>query len=112
MKDTLDIFLSNARIHCDFSRSTLLQAYAPDPTPFADEYLVEKLETKAGWSYPSVDEEWLLGYHHELTDFVEAVRYDRAPLSDGRLGRAVVAVIYSAYLSAAAGRPVELASAA
>lgn len=111
MRDTLDVYLSNARLHCDFSRSTLLQAYAPDPTPFADEYLVEKLETKAGWSFPSVDEEWLLGYHHELADFVEAVRQDRAPLSDGRLGRAVVEVIYSAYLSAAEGRPVAIPAA-
>ena len=66
IKDTLDIFLSNARIHCDFSRSNLLQAYAPDPTSFQEEYLAEKLETKAGWSFPSVDEEWLMGYHQEL----------------------------------------------
>jgi predicted dehydrogenase len=108
MKDTLDIFLSNARIHCDFARSTLLQAYAPDPSPFADEYLVEKLETKAGWSFPSIDEDWLLGYHHELRDFIEAVKYDQEPLSTGRLGRAVVEVIYGAYLSAEEGRPVQL----
>ena len=108
MKDTLDIFLSNARIHCDFARSSLLQAYAPDPSSFANEYLVEKLETKAGWSFPSIDEDWLLGYHHELRDFVEAVRYDREPLSTGRLGRAVVEVIYGAYLSAEEGRPVQL----
>ncbi len=108
MKDTLDIYLSNARIHCDFARSTLLQAYAPDTTSFADEYLVEKLETKAGWSYPSIDEDWLLGYHHELRDFVEAVKFDREPLSTGRLGRSVVEVIYSAYLSAEEGRPVQL----
>lgn len=108
MKDTLDVFLSNARIHCDFARSTLLQAYAPDPTPFADEYLAEKLETKAGWSFPSIDEEWLLGYQHELRDFVAAVKEGRAPLATGRLGRDVVEVIYSAYLSAAEGRPVQL----
>ena len=96
MKDTLDIYLSNARIHCNFSRSDALEAYAPDATVFADEYLVEKLETKAGWSSPSIDEDRFLGYRDELLDFVEAVRFDRAPLSDGELGRSVVQLVYSA----------------
>ena len=112
MKDTLDIFLSNARIHCDFSRSDALQAYAPDPEVFEGEYLAEKLETKAGWSFPSIDEMWLLGYQQELRDFVEAVKFGREPLSDARLGRSVLEVIYSAYLSAEEGRIVDLASAA
>ena len=108
MKDTLDIYLSNARMHCDFSRTNTLQAYAPDATVFEGEYLMEKLETQAGWSFPSVDEEWFLGYRWELQDFVEAVKFDREPLADGRLGRDVVNVIYSAYLSAAEGRLVRL----
>jgi len=108
MRDTLDVYLSNARIHCDFARSSLLQAYAPDPNVFASEYITEKLETKAGWSFPSVGEEWLLGYHLELEDFLAAVRCDRPPLSDGRLGREVVRVTYAAYLSAAEGRAVDL----
>ena len=75
---------------------------------FEGEYLMEKLETQAGWSFPSVDEEWFLGYRWELQDFVEAVKFDREPLADGRLGRDVVNVIYSAYLSAAEGRLVRL----
>ena len=74
MKDTLDIFLSNARIHCNFSRNNTLEAYAPDATVFESEYLVEKLETKAGWSSPSIDEDWFLGYRDELLDFIEAVQ--------------------------------------
>ena len=108
IKDTLDVFLSNARIHCDFARTNLVEAYAPDGSVFEDEYLVEKLETKAGWSFPSVGEEWLFGYQSELKDFVEAVKFDRAPLSDGQLGREVVRAIYSAYLSAEEGRVVLL----
>ena len=112
MKDTLDIFMSNARIHCDFSRSNALQAYAPDPSVFEGEYLAEKLETKAGWSFPSIDESWLLGYQQELRDFVEAVKFNRAPLSDAYLGRNVLEVIYSAYLSAEQGKVIKLKSAA
>lgn len=108
MKDTMEIYMSNARIQCNMSRNTAIEAYAPSPDSFADEYLVEKLETKAGWSFPAVDEEWELGYLEEIRDFVEAVRQDREPLSDGQLARDVVNVIYGAYLSAEQGRPVKL----
>jgi predicted dehydrogenase len=69
---------------------------------------MEKLETNAGWSNPSIDEDWLLGYHHELRDFVEAVQDDREPLATGQLGRDVVEVIYAAYLSAEEGKSVRL----
>ncbi len=106
--NTLDIFLANGRIKCDMTHSTLLQAYAPSPQVFAGEYLAEKLETKAGWSFPSIDEEWLLGFPWELEDFAAAVAYGREPLSTGEFGREVVKVIYAAYVAAEEGRRVQL----
>ena len=108
MRDRLEFSLSNARIICDLTHGGPMRAYAPDPAVFADEYIAEKLETKAGWSFPSTDEEWALGYPQEMRDFVEAVIEDRPPRSDAQLGRDVVNVIYSAYLSAAEGRRVTL----
>ncbi|MCC7355858.1 MAG: Gfo/Idh/MocA family oxidoreductase [Anaerolineae bacterium] len=108
MKDTLDVFMSNARFHCDLSRSNHLEAYAPSPAVFENEYIAEKLETKAGWSSPNVSEGWALGYQQEIRDFVDVVRYDRTPVSDALLGRQVVRVIYAAYLSAEQGRVVHL----
>ncbi len=108
MEDTLELFLSNGRIKCDMTHSTMMQAYAPSPRVFEGEYIAEKLETKAGWSNPSVDEEWLLGYPQELRDFVEAVIFDRQPVSTAELGREVVRVMYAAYQSAEEGRRVEL----
>jgi predicted dehydrogenase len=108
MRDRLEFSLSNARIICDLTHGGPIRAYAPDPAVFADEYLAEKLETKAGWSFPSPDEEWALGYPQELRDFVKAVIENRPPQSDAQLGRDVVNVIYSAYLSAAEGRRVPI----
>ena len=108
MTDSLELFLSNARIACDMTHSTMMRAYAPDPSVFAGEYLAEKLETKAGWSHPSFDEEWLLGYPQELNDFVKAVKEDRSPVADGHLGLEVIKVIYAAYQSAEEGRRVDL----
>lgn len=108
MEDTLQIMLSNARIDCNMTHSGMVMAFAPTEEVFADEYIMEKLSTKAGWSYPSVDEEWLLGYPQEIRDFVEAVAFDREPLADAHLGREVVKVIYAAYQSAEEGRRIHL----
>lgn len=108
MEDTLQVLMSNGRIDCDMTHSGMMKAYAPDPAVFADEYIMEKVGTKAGWSYPSVDEEWLLGYPQEIRDFVEAVAFDREPLAAAALGRQVVEVMYAAYQSAEEGRRVQL----
>jgi predicted dehydrogenase len=108
VRNRLTVFASNAVVEANLNPNTAVRAYAPDPSVFAGEYLSEKLETKAGWSYPSPDEDWMQGYPQELEHFAEAVAGGRAPTSDGQLGRDVLEVIYSAYLSAEEGRRVEL----
>jgi predicted dehydrogenase len=108
MRDRMEFSLSNARIICDMTHAGPIRAYAPSAEVFADEYLAEKLETKAGWSFPSADEEWTLGHPQQLADFVGAIVENRAPRSDADLGRDVVNVIYSGYLAAAEGRRVIL----
>jgi predicted dehydrogenase len=108
MESSLEIFMSNARIQCQMSPTNLVRAYAPDPAVFGDEYIMEKVETKAGWGYPAPDEEWTLGQHQQVADFVEALTEARDPLSTGELGRDVVAVAYSGYVSAEEGRRIEV----
>jgi len=109
MEDTLDLLLSNCRIKCDLTHSGAVRAFAPTGDVFADEYIMEKVSTKAGWSYPSFDEEYLLGYPQEIEDFVQCVVSDREPRSTARLGLDVVRVIYAAYQSAEEGRRIDLA---
>jgi hypothetical protein len=60
-------------------RRGLKAEVTPDGAVGGDEYIIEKVETKAGWQFPSSEEDW------------------------------VVEVIYAGYLSAATGRRVELA---
>ena len=108
MEDTLQLFLSNCRIDCDMTHSGLVKAFAPNAHVFDEEYIMEKVSTKAGWSYPSVDEEYLLGYPQEIRDFVECVAFDREPRSSGALGLRVVQLIYAAYQSAEEGRRISL----
>ncbi|MBC7238017.1 MAG: Gfo/Idh/MocA family oxidoreductase, partial [Chloroflexi bacterium] len=108
IEDTLEMLLSNCHIKCDFSHSNLLTAYAPRDDIFGQEYIMEKVSTKAGWNYASVDEEYLMGYPQEMRDAVECVAWDHEPRSTGRLGLEVVQAIYAAYRSAEEGRRIHL----
>lgn len=108
IRNQLGIYAARAVVLCNINPNDAVQAYAPDAAVFGDEYLVEKLETKAGWSAPQPDEDWMTGYPQEIQDFVEAIAHGREPLSGAALARDVIAVIYGAYLSAAEGRRVDL----
>jgi predicted dehydrogenase len=108
MVSSLEIFLSNSHIQCNMEHTDLMRAYAPSPTIFEGEYLMEKLETKAGWSAPAPDEDWIQGHIHAVQDFVESVATGHPPLADGHLGKDVIETVYAGYVSAAEGRRVEL----
>ena len=105
----LDVYASNARIHCNINPVDAVMAYAPEAGIFKDEYIVEKIETNGGWTFPSPDEDWITGYYHELQDFMEcAAEPGRQALSGWQLARDCVAVIYAAYVSAEEGRRVAI----
>lgn len=108
IRNFMTVYGAKAVVLCNINPNDVVQAYAPETSVFGDEYIVEKIETKAGWTAPQPDEDWTTGYPQELQDFVECVAFDREPLSNGALARDVTAVIYGAYLSAATGRRVDL----
>lgn len=108
IRNQLAVYAAQAVVLCNINPNDAVQAYAPDPSVFAAEYVTEKIETKAGWTFPQPDEDWMTGYPAEMQDFVEAIAFDREPLSGGPLARDVTAVLYGAYLSAAEGRRVDL----
>jgi predicted dehydrogenase len=107
-RNTMEVYLSNAVVRTNMSSNTAVEVYAPDSGVFGDEYLVEKVETKAGWNFPSPDEDWERGYPQELEDFIEAILGDREPVSGLNLAEEVVNVVYSGYLSAEKGERVSL----
>lgn len=106
IRNYLTVFASNAVATANINPNNLCTAYAPSAEIFGDEYIAEKIETKAGWTFPAPDEDWVTGYPQELQDFVEAVVSDREPLSGADLARDVVAVIFAGYQSAREGRRV------
>lgn len=108
MESNMDIRLSNSRIKFDLCPVRICQFYIVDPTPVKDVYFNEKQETKAGLSFPNPHEEWLLGYAQEIQDFLEAIAFDREPLTGLELAKQVVEVIYAAYVSMEEGRKITL----
>jgi len=107
--NTLEVYTTNSVIKCNMAANDTVRAYAPENEIFGDEYISEKIQTKAGWTFPSPDEDWMRGYPQEMQDFVEAISLGRDPVSDGELGKQVVRAMYAAYLSAEQGRRIDLA---
>jgi predicted dehydrogenase len=108
VRNTLTVYLSNAVVNVNINPHNVLEVYAPEPHIFGDEYIAERLETKAGWNFPSPDEDWVRGYPQELEDFVDAILFDREPICGIDLARDVVEAIYAAYASAEKGMRIEL----
>lgn len=108
VRNTINVYLSNSVVHVNINPNNVLEIYAPDPHIFGDEYIAERLETKAGWNFPSPDDNWMRGYAQEMEDFIDAVRLDRAPASGIDLAKDAVEVIYAAYVSAEEGKRIAI----
>jgi len=99
----IEVRANNHRSVCNMSHNDAMETYTPDAKYFDDVYVVEKTETKQGWSQISPDEGWFLGYQHEMNAFYHAVVTGEPVGSGSSLAADITAVIYSAYLSASDG---------
>jgi predicted dehydrogenase len=108
VKNLISVYMSNAVAHVNMNPNTSLVVYSPEGNIFGSEYITEKIETTAGWQFPSPDEDWMRGYPQELEDFIDAILFDREPISGIDLAGEVVEAIYAAYASAEKGMRIEL----
>jgi len=108
IRNTLQVYLSNAVAYANINPNDTVQVYAPDPEVLRNEYIAEKITTKAGWNFASPNEDWMSGYPQELEDFIESILQGKDPVSGFDLAEETIKVIYSAYLSAEKGQRVEL----
>jgi len=105
----LEVFADNHRTICNMTPNNAMQTYTPDEKYFKDIYIVEKTETKQGWSWVSPDESWFNGYQHEMEAFYRSAAYGEPVESNSMLASDVIATIYAGYLSASEkGREVEV----
>lgn len=100
VNNRLEINTTNHRTICNINPNNAMQTYTPDKYHFQDMYIVEKTETKEGWSSVSPDESWFTGYQHEMEAFYRSAAYNEPVESDSTLAADVIATIYSGYLSA------------
>ncbi len=100
VSNRIELNTSNHRTICNISPNNAMQAYTPDRKYFNDIYVVEKTETKEGWSSVSPDEAWFTGYQHEMEAFYGAAVSGEPVESGSMLAADVTATIYAGYLSA------------
>lgn len=96
----LEVNTNNHRTICNINPNSAMQSYTPDETYLKDVYVVEKTETKQGWSSISPDEGWFSGYQHELDAFYRTAAYGDPVESNSSLAADAIATIYAGYVSA------------
>lgn len=96
----LEVAANNHRTICNINPNTAMLTYNPVEENFRDIYVVEKIGTKQGWSFPSPEEDWFTGYPQEIEAFYRAVAYEEPVESDSLLAANAISTIYSAYVSA------------
>lgn len=96
----IEINTTNHRSICNINPNNSMQAYTPAQRHFDEVYVVEKTETKQGWSWVSPDEGWYAGYQHEMEAFYRSAAYGTSIESNSDLAADVIATIYAGYVSA------------
>lgn len=106
-KNYIELYCNDSAINCKLTMNDVMETYMLDEDGMENVYLSEMLSTKIGWNKPFIADEILRGYSNEIKDFLEAVYYDREPISGFNIAADVVKVIYAAYLSHELGKRVE-----
>jgi predicted dehydrogenase len=107
MDDRAEIVGSKGITYADLLRGSSLITYSD----VGYGYAVEKAPDTRGWTFTMFDELWNYGFPQEMDHFARCVAEDVDPLETGADGRAVLEIIYAAYLAARTGRvefPVKL----
>jgi myo-inositol 2-dehydrogenase / D-chiro-inositol 1-dehydrogenase len=102
--DRAEIYGSKGNTRADLLRGSSLTTYSD----VGYGYAVEKAETTVGWTFTMYEESWNYGFPQEMQHFVDCVQRDEQPLVTAEDGRAVLEVIYAAYLSAGTGKAIDL----
>ncbi len=100
VRNRLEVNANNHKTICNIGPNDAMQTYTPNEIYFKDVYVVEKTETKQGWSNISPDEGWFNGYQHEMDAFYRSAAFGDPVESNSSLAADVMATIYTGYVSA------------
>lgn len=104
MDDKIEVYGTKGVSYADLFQGNSALTYSVDGYGYA----MEKAGDTKGWTFTIFEEEFNQGYPQELAHFISCVREDKEPLVTGKDGRAVLEMIYGAYLSAKTGAKVKL----
>lgn len=104
----VEAYCNDATLKCNLTMNNMMSTYFLDEDRMDDVYISEMLPSKLGWNNPFVLDEIVRGYSAEIQDFMEAIAYEREPVSNFKLAYDTALITYAAYLSAEKGQTVEL----
>lgn len=107
-RNYVELYCNDAVINCKLTMSDMMDTYFLDEQGLGDVYISEMLPSKLGWNHPFLEDEIIRGYTDEMRDFMEAIYYDRQPLSGFDLAYDTIRLIYAAYKSDELGHAVKL----
>ncbi|MDD6207340.1 MAG: Gfo/Idh/MocA family oxidoreductase [Clostridiales bacterium] len=107
-RNYVEAYCNDAALKANLTLNNLMSTYFLDEERLDDVYISEMLPSKTGWNHPFVLDEIIRGYSAEMQDFMEAVAYDREPVSGFQIAYDTAKITYAAYLSAEEGRRVVL----
>jgi predicted dehydrogenase len=107
----IEITANNHRTVVNINPNDSMKSFNPRGAQFDDIYVVEKIETKEGWSNISPDEDWYTGYQAEIQDFYHCAATGGEPQCNSTLAADTILTVYAAYCSAAEnGKEVKIPS--
>lgn len=104
MDDRIEVYGTKGVSYADLFRGNSALTYSTE----GYDYAMEKSGTSQGWTFTIFEEAFNQGYPQELSHFIHCVRANEKPVITGEDGRAVLEMIYAAYLSAKTGARVSL----
>ena len=107
-KNYVELYCNDAAINCRLTMNNMMDTYFLDEDRLDDVYISEMLPSKTGWNSPFLEDEIIRGYVDEMRDFMDAIYYDREPLSGFDIAYDTTKIIYAAYMSAELGHAVEV----
>ena len=107
-KNYIEVYGNDSTLICNLTPTDMLNTYFPDETGIEDVQLSEMLPQNLGWNKAFVSDEVIRGYMDELSDFMEAVAFQRNPLSNLDLAIQVTKVLQAAYCSAEENKRIYL----
>lgn len=104
MEDRVEVHGTGGVIYADLFMGNSALTYSEKGYGYA----MEKAGSTQGWTFTIFEEAFNQGYPQELKHFIECVREDKAPVTTGEDGRAVLELMNAAYHSARVGQKVAL----